>query len=414
MQAHLLFTTFAVALAIGCGDSPGTTSDRGATRDSAGITIVENAMPAWTAEETWTVSVEPSLAMGVSEGDPDHEFFQIAGVTRLSDGTIVVANSGTQQLRYYAPDGSLKTNVGRKGGGPGEFQMLMTLLRVPGDSLLTFDAMNRRFSVFDAGGRHVRDFGTTDASSPVPILVIGRLDDGTYIGQQPNVRVGPEMFARKEGPARDSVYVLHVDASGLPADTFGLFPGPRVEVQMFEFAGRSMPMPVMVPFSPGTAIAVAPNTVYLGVSDTYEIGAYTPSGRLTRLVRRAHEPRKVTEAEIEANRALMTDAMADQSNPFVQQFREAYASIPYPETMPAYGELETDADGNLWVSTSLGIPDEPRRWSVFHPEGRWLGDVTTPPRLMVREIGTDYILGHATDELEVERVLLYQLIKPAP
>ncbi|MDH4352300.1 MAG: hypothetical protein OEW56_14220, partial [Gemmatimonadota bacterium] len=404
MQAHLLFTTFAVALAIGCGDSPGTTSDRGATRDSAGITIVENAMPAWTAEDAWTVAAEPALVLGVDEGDPDHEFFQITGVTRLSDGTIVVANSGTQQLRYYDPDGTLRTSAGRKGGGPGEFQMLMTLLGVPGDSLLTFDAMNRRFSVFDADGRHMRDFGTTDASSPVPILVIGRLDDGTYIGQQPNVRVGPEMFARKEGPARDSVYVLHVDASGIPADTFGLFPGPRVEVQMFEFAGRSVPMPVMVPFSPGTAIAVAPGTVYLGVSDTYEIGAYTPSGRLTRLVRRAYEPRKVTQAEIETNRASMADVMADQSNPFVQQFRDAYASIQYPETMPAYGELETDADGNLWVSTSLGTPDEARRWSIFGPEGRWLGDVTTPPRLVVREIGTDYILGHSTDEMEIERV----------
>lgn len=39
--------------------------------------------------------------------------------------------------------------------------------------------------------------------------------------------------------------------------------------------------------------------------------------------------------------------------------------------------------------------------------------MTTPSRLVVREIGTDYILGHSTDDMEVEHVLLYGLIKPA-
>ena len=414
MHTRALFAAFAVLCsAFGCRDSSGDRSAAAATRDSAGITIVENAAPAWTAEEAWTVSAEPTLEMGVPEGDPDQEFYQIAGVTRLSDGTIVVANAGTQQLRYFAADGSLRGSAGRKGGGPGEFQMLMSLIGLPGDSVLAFDAMSRRLSLFDAAGRHVRDFGATDAANPVPLLVLGRLGDGSYVAQMPNMRVGPEMLQRKAGPARDSVYVLHLDGAGSPVDTLGLFPGARVDVQMIEFGGRSMPMPIMLPFSPSTHVASAGDRVYLGVSDTYEIGVYTPTGELTRLIRKRHELRQVTEAEIEEHRARLTAVIEGQSNPFMAQFRDAYSRVPYPETMPAFGEILVDREGSLWVAAVAGTEDEPRRWSVFDRDGGWLGEVTTPARLVVREVGADYILGSLTDDMEVERVLLYSLVKPA-
>jgi hypothetical protein len=400
-------------VAVGCGGSSAARSGAATTRDSAGITIVENVAPAWSAEEAWTVSAEPTLAMGVSEGDADHEFFQITGLTRLSDGTIVVANSGTQQLRYYAADGSLRASAGRKGGGPGEFQALMMLIGVPGDSVLAFDAMNRRLSLFDAAGRHVRNFSTGDPGNPVPLLVVARLDDGTYVAQMPNTRIGPEMLQRKSGPARDSVYVLHVDVAGAPVDTFGLFPGAHVDVRLIEFGGRSMPIPITLPFSPGTNVAAAGDRVYVGVSDTYEIRLYARTGTLTHLIRKRHEPRSVTEADIDEHRARLLVAIEGQANPFMAQFRDAYANVAYPETMPAFGQLLLDREGNLWVAETVGLQDEPRRWSVFDRERQWLGDVTTPARLLVREIGADYVLGSVTDDTEVERVLVYDLVKPA-
>jgi hypothetical protein len=384
----------------------------GAVRDSAGITIVENAAPAWSEGDAWTLSAEPALAMGASEGDPDHEFYRIAGATRLSDGTIVVANAGTHQLRYYAPDGALRQSAGRKGGGPGEFEMLMTLLGVPGDSVLTLDMMNRRMSLFDAGGRHVRDFGASDAAIAVPMLVLGRLDDGTYAAQATNMRIGPAMLERKAGPARDSVYVLALDAAGLPTDTIGLFPGPRMDVAMIELGGRSMPMPIPLPFSPTTVVAAGRDRFFVGVSDTYEIRVYTPAGELTSLIRRRHEPRRVTEEEVAETRARLTEMLEGQANPFAAQFQEAYAKVSYPETMPAFAELLVDRDGNLWVADAVASQREVHHWSVFDRDGVWLGSVTTPARLNVREIGPDYVLGSASDDLETERVLMYALIKP--
>jgi hypothetical protein len=180
---------------------------------------------------------------------------------------------------------------------------------------------------------------------------------------------------------------------------------------MIEFAGNTIPMPIMIPFSPTTQVTAATDRVFIGLSDTYEIGMYTPAGSLTTLIRRRHEPRRVTEDEITEYRARLTEVIVQQDNPIAEPLQEAYANVPYPETMPAFGEFQLDAEGNLWVAEPMVSPDEARRWSVFDPEGRWLGDVTTPARFAVREIGTDYVLGQTSDEMETERVLLYRLQK---
>ena len=48
-------------------------------------------------------------------------------------------------------------------------------------------------------------------------------------------------------------------------------------------------------------------------------------------------------------------------------------------------------------------------WTVFNPEGRVLGFVETPAGLDIYEIGEDYILGLATDELGVEYMQVWAL-----
>jgi hypothetical protein len=51
---------------------------------------------------------------------------------------------------------------------------------------------------------------------------------------------------------------------------------------------------------------------------------------------------------------------------------------------------------------------------VFDPDGRWLGGVETPVAYRIYQIGADFLLGRHRDDLGVERIRLYELIKPAP
>jgi hypothetical protein len=49
------------------------------------------------------------------------------------------------------------------------------------------------------------------------------------------------------------------------------------------------------------------------------------------------------------------------------------------------------------------------QWSVLEPNGRWLGLVSLPADLDVKEIGVDYVLAVVTDEFGVEYVRLYSI-----
>ncbi len=88
------------------------------------------------------------------------------------------------------------------------------------------------------------------------------------------------------------------------------------------------------------------------------------------------------------------------------------ADMPFPETMPAYDDFLVDSEGNLWVDEYRRPGAEQPRWKVFDPNGELLGVVETPRRFNVYEIGADFVLGRWADELDIEHVQLYELIKP--
>jgi hypothetical protein len=59
-----------------------------------------------------------------------------------------------------------------------------------------------------------------------------------------------------------------------------------------------------------------------------------------------------------------------------------------------------------------GLSTVPIKWSVFDAGGRWLGDVTLPPRFTPLEIGADYVLGRSRGTDNVARAVMYRLDKP--
>ncbi|MDH4045855.1 MAG: hypothetical protein OEW06_15510, partial [Gemmatimonadota bacterium] len=89
------------------------------------------------------------------------------------------------------------------------------------------------------------------------------------------------------------------------------------------------------------------------------------------------------------------------------------ADMPVPATFPAFGDLNVDAEGRLWVADYRAPDEEQTTWTVFDAQGTLLGTIRTPPGLTVMEIGTDYLLGTWTDDLDVPYVRLYRLTRAA-
>jgi hypothetical protein len=393
--AAALISSLLSSLSSGCG---GTVERSGAAvRDSAGIRIVENPAPDPDAAPLWTVAAEPRVDIGLLEGAEAYQLSQVGGAVRLSDGRIVVANGGSHELRYYDSTGTFLTSAGRKGSGPGEFEMLGSLFALSGDTVAAYDGRLRRISLFAPDGAFVRSLTIAfPAGAPSPI---GQFRDGSWLCNR-----GFVFFPSGTGTqlVRDTVPLLVFEPTGALRDSIGRFPGPELYIvgQGNSARGGSLP------FGTNTATAVAGDRFYAGHTARYEISRYTQAGAPEELVRLAWTPIPVTGDDLARYKA---ERLARASAGTRQSLERAYRDMPFPSTFPAFVSLEVDASGNLWVLAASRPGDLRRRWTVFAPDGVALGAVETPPGMWVREVGQDYVLGTWRDDLDVEHVRLYGL-----
>ena len=124
--------------------------------DTAEARSARTRPPVDTEVAVWSLSLDPTLEIGVVHGDPDYELDRAISSVQLADGRIVVSNGGSNELRFYDAAGRFLNKAGGRGGGPGEFQWLSRIYRYGPDSILVLDFGPNRLSVFDTDGKYAR------------------------------------------------------------------------------------------------------------------------------------------------------------------------------------------------------------------------------------------------------------------
>ena len=387
---------YLLALLVFTACSGGATDTGVVVRDSAGITIVENTNQLWAEGEGWRLSDQPLVTIGVLEGPEEYQLFQAFSAVRLTDRRIVVANGGSREMRFYEENGTFINSVGREGEGPGEFKMLRAIWPARGDSLAVYDYTNSmRISVFDSEGTFGRTFRLDPASTSIPLAQ--DLIWGNTVVSRSGIYDSDEVT---DGLRRDSsLYCTH-SMDGVVLDTLGRFPGGEMYARSM---GQGQSIGVSRPYGRRPIAVASSEYWYFGSTDSYEIEGYGHSGSLERIIRRDVANRPVTQALIDEHQRRLRES----GNPEISRM---WRDITLPETMPAHGRMLADAVDNLWVQ-EYRINDEPERWAVFDSTGRLLGIVEMPAPGRVTEIGSDYVLGIWTDDMDVEQVRLYELVK---
>lgn len=74
-------------------------------------------------------------------------------------GQLYIVDTGNQQVKIFAPDGTLQTAFGRRGTGDGEFNYPTLMWRDDSGKLWVTDSLNFRVQMFDAAGRFLNKFG---------------------------------------------------------------------------------------------------------------------------------------------------------------------------------------------------------------------------------------------------------------
>lgn len=390
----LLPAAFAVACA---GD--GAPADFTAV-DSAGVTIAVSTSPAWSIDpaKAWNIAATPVLDLTRTGAGPAHEFYRVSGATRFDDGRIVVANSGTSELRMFSAEGLPITTVGREGDGPGEYKQIMSVNRIGGDSLIVH-SWPRRISVLDPDLSFNRSFALHDMAQNVYPLGQGSILAALTFSSLMDYE-GPSKVIR--APA----HLARLTTVGEVIDTVAVAAGG--EELMLRIGDRRISAGIL--FGKTMSVGVGAGSIVTGDAERMEFVVLSPDGVPTLIARVPGYPLSISNDELEAER----DARMGP-NP-TSRIREIIDQMPTPSTKPAFTDLLIDSEGHIWAgahqpfATFLQEP-APRSWEIFDPDGRWLGALETPVGFTVYEVGTNYILGVFADSLGVEHVQLLDLTR---
>ncbi len=378
-------------------EAPG---DAATVRDSAGIQIVQNQSGQWKEGEGWRLSDEPTLRIGVAEGEAAYQLDRVRTALRLGDGRIALANAGSQEIRLYDAAGTHLGSSGGQGGGPGEFQSLGALLRLPGDSLLAYDPSGFRLSWMDPSGRFVRSVQLQPLGE-VPPRFVDRFADGSMLLSRSTRSFGADI---PDGIRRDTLQWLRM-APGGAMDSLPVTPGGESHFAIHRSGGQITGMNVMtLPFMRNVQTAAAGDGYWQGTNDSYEVVLRGMDGTARRIVRRSVQPVPVKGAYLDSLRSVQAAEMGDAAMKGLDQ-------VPVPESLPAFERLLVDDTGHLWVLQTTWPGHVQPAWDVFDAEGRMLGTVRLPARFRATHVGGDFILGVGRDENDVEQVRMYRLVK---
>jgi len=355
-------------------------------RDSAGIHITENSDPSDSVSR-WIVETEPMTEIGVVDGDSMYQMFQVYDAARLSDGSIVVVNTGTSELRIFDEAGRFVRALGRKGRGPGELSYIENVVVLPGDTLLTLDMQGLKLAWFGPSGTLARerrlDF-RGGRSRP--------LASGHVLTQLPIRYAEPP-----PGWHRRPVAFALIDPESATVDTLGHF---RMEDNFFYRDGGRVRQ-LLPPFFRNTWWAIGTDRVFVGDSDRYEVLVYGLDGTLRQIIRLDRPAEPVTDADRVTYEKLRRESVA-------QSMDRYFRVLEWHSTKPAFGRLYADTENRLWAKPHVEISfDAP--YDVFDTSGVFLGTVTLPDGVEPLEIGTDYLIGLWRDESRVEFVRVYRM-----
>lgn len=326
------------------------------------------------------IDTDPSLTITIPDSIGGASA-DMGNVVQLANGRIVIADWDGRRVLVFDSSGALRRVIGRDGSGPDEFRAPSLIQAFAGDSLLIWDPYLRRLTWLDAESGHGRSVDLAKAGANGGTPVVGQLDDGRVVAVHEQMRqLDPAAV-----PGRLITLVL-LDATGnrigAIADSFAFSIGDTRGYRFFEPAFRA---------------ATDGKRIFAGVSTEWRIGIYAPDGaRIGELVR-PWEPRPVSASDKAEIRAALT--RADMAPGFLDDDR-------FDPTVPAFGRILPAADGSIWVLDDAAPYQSPDSASIFSHSGQFVGVIALPSHFRPTEVGTDYVIGTATNgdgDLEIRK-----------
>ena len=393
-RTHLILLLLAPAAA--CGGDPSTpTHASPLIQDSASIRIVTHEGTP-TAEPSFRFPAEPRYRHGANPGD--YAFQEVSVGRLLPDGSAVVYDPWNAELVVFGPDGATHEVLAREGEGPGEVGFVSAIFALGQDSILVADTNLGRVTLF-AGGSVAR---TTSLPRSGRLGVEGIGAPGELLMA---TSWGPSSFEEEWLPG----HMIRFDMETGALDTIASYDlNPRIPPGLQWDPIRAA----------GEVTVTAGHFVYTR-SDRPEVTWRLPDGTVAQIARWQAEPALLTdewlgpiEAEHRMSVRMHSPDLSDARIAEITQGNMAAYHAIVGRPMPLFGSPFADDEGRVWLPSYKpgGELHSVAPYSVIAPDGEWLGTVAAPPGFRILDVAEGLVLGAARDEMDVERVVVYELI----
>ncbi len=373
---YFLVLTLVLIFLAGCGPKEPGEEYPAEIKTVDGVKIVSN--PDFPKDGITRYVMEQELSIGVEEGDEEYMLNMPQDVKVSEEGTIYVLDWGDACINVFDENGVYLRTIGRKGLGPGEFE-LPAYFDVSSDGrVFITDSRNRRVVIFDVEGEYLGGF---------------RLE-GFHLGM--NTDAQNRMYFEKEvrrGALEDLPVtkdfqeievvnqIIRCHPDGSDRFVLGEFEGEKDRVKRTAAGGT---MGIGSEYNIVWKVTLK-GMLYEGLNDEYKINVFDPDGKKVMTFSREYEP------------VLL-----------VRQLDDMVVKNLMPAFDPRKG-FEFDGEGNIWVAF-YSENEEENVYDVFSPDGIYVKQVIVPHRIYEFFKGKAYSI--VTSEDGFRQVKRFKLVTP--
>jgi hypothetical protein len=357
------------------------------------------------------VKLVEELAIGVVDGPPEYAFGQIYRAAVEASGAFYLFDVNDGQIRRYDNRGRFTGKIGRKGGGPGEYQTVGGMAVDANGSLVVFDPGSRRITHFAPDGKVRREWSYNRSSwDDFYIDNAGRFYFRTSLGSGPFEGPGARFqFVRHSSDTRvlDSLLIPQLVA---PLPAYRSFYTITSDGGRPNFTIEN----ITAPYLAGGMVAAS--------SDAYRV--IVNDGSRVRVIERKTEPVSLGREERE-QWLEWADSMAARSRSVRMQYE-------IPRVKPFIRTLRSDLQGRIWVE--VYVPAERRThlperranggkqilywrerttFDVLSPAGQYLGRVALPQQSILLAISGNKLYTRGKGPDDEDRIVVFRLDVPA-
>ncbi len=355
---------------------------------------------------SWTIGPQPILQIGLVAEVPGHDLSGVVDVALRDNGSLLVGDAASQEVRHFSENGQLLARAGRPGQGPGDLSFLNGVDACADGGFVA--RQPRRVTFFSADGAVERVMAAPDESgillqdasgvdvtcAQVTWLTRGRVPfDSLGMLQQTNILTWTSR--------QDTVEVLRFSGATL-----------------YRTEWEGLPAMVVTPWMPSASWAVFDSMLVWtsGANDSLRVWH---RGTGWRDMHAPMETRPVSDADRDGYRAYREASIA--MNPPEARSLFPLDRLPsVPTRTPAITTLLPDGASRVWIrpypDSSEGLHTERapvgangERWVVLDLETGELAAVRMPPSIRVLAVGADRIAGVREADDGAEIVVVYRL-----